>query len=335
MASLVERLERELDAAAGAGDSARYAAVLERVAQACCADPDLEDEFDMAQVYGELAMEYASLGRCDDALEAVDAALDAGLQPASDPRCLRAQVLMQGGRVDEAETLWAAVRAETPEDVWLYFYAGLEYGDVGAHATALEWLTEGLTRALRGDDPDDLVEPLTEMREYCLTSLGQSPDTLQELAATFLDDREELEEEPADDGSEFDDHHLAGPIAVAWFPAGDYEAAVAAWPALADSELIAGPGGPVPHAQYCRAMQDRLIAHAEAGVPALAVAPVRVEEFGAWCTEQGYPPDASESRADYATHLAAQAGVIAWPPGRNEACWCGSGRKYKKCCAAR
>ena len=25
---------------------------------------------------------------------------------------------------------------------------------------------------------------------------------------------------------------------------------------------------------------------------------------------------------------------IAWPPGRNQPCWCGSGRKYKKCCAA-
>ncbi|WP_223830437.1 SEC-C domain-containing protein [Nocardiopsis quinghaiensis] len=23
-----------------------------------------------------------------------------------------------------------------------------------------------------------------------------------------------------------------------------------------------------------------------------------------------------------------------WPPGRNEACWCGSGRKYKKCCGS-
>jgi uncharacterized protein YchJ len=26
--------------------------------------------------------------------------------------------------------------------------------------------------------------------------------------------------------------------------------------------------------------------------------------------------------------------VVAWPPGRNERCWCGSGVKYKKCCAA-
>jgi uncharacterized protein YecA (UPF0149 family) len=27
--------------------------------------------------------------------------------------------------------------------------------------------------------------------------------------------------------------------------------------------------------------------------------------------------------------------ILAWPPGRNQPCWCGSGPKYKKCCAAR
>lgn len=30
--------------------------------------------------------------------------------------------------------------------------------------------------------------------------------------------------------------------------------------------------------------------------------------------------------------LAAEAPSITWPPGRNDACWCGSGRKYKRCC---
>jgi hypothetical protein len=26
--------------------------------------------------------------------------------------------------------------------------------------------------------------------------------------------------------------------------------------------------------------------------------------------------------------------LMPWPPGRNEPCWCGSGRKYKKCCGS-
>ena len=40
---------------------------------------------------------------------------------------------------------------------------------------------------------------------------------------------------------------------------------------------------------------------------------------------------ASVIRVD-GSHVAAGE-AIAWPPGRNEPCWCGSGRKYKKCCA--
>ncbi|MFE3459325.1 SEC-C metal-binding domain-containing protein [Nocardiopsis aegyptia] len=26
--------------------------------------------------------------------------------------------------------------------------------------------------------------------------------------------------------------------------------------------------------------------------------------------------------------------LVPWPPQRNETCWCGSARKYKKCCGS-
>ena len=62
----------------------------------------------------------------------------------------------------------------------------------------------------------------------------------------------------------------------------------------------------------------------------------QVAPFTAWCAEQGRQPDSADARAEYGAHLAATAdpSLIAWPPARNEPCWCGSGRKYKKCCAA-
>ena len=125
-------------------------------------------------------------------------------------------------------------------------------------------------------------------------------------------------------------------VAVAWLPAGDYEHAVKLWPELAASDLITSPEGPLPHHLYCRAMQQRFLELSDAGLPGLVVAPVRVAPFTAWCTEQGEQPDDAEARATYAAQLAARAGpdLVAWPPGRNEPCWCGSGRKYKKCCAA-
>ena len=188
MTGLVDRLERELYAARTARprDSARYAAVLERVVRTCGADSEAAEAFDLAELYLELATEYQVLGRWEDALAAADAAVDAGLDMQPDPRCLRAEILMRAGRVAEAEPIWAAVRADTPDDVWLYNNAGLEYAHAGDHETALDWLTEGLRLALRTSDPERLVDQLADLRQVSLDSLGRPADALQEQAMTFL-----------------------------------------------------------------------------------------------------------------------------------------------------
>jgi tetratricopeptide (TPR) repeat protein len=341
MTSLVERLERELYAAATARprDAARYAAVLERAVRTYGSDPEAAEVFDLAELYFELATEYETLGRCEDALAAADAAVDAGIDSSPDSRCLRAEILMRAGRVAEAEPIWTAVRADTPEDVWLYNTAGLEYTHAGLHDVALDWLTDGLRLALRTGDPERLVDQLAELRQDNLDSLGQAADALQEQAAVFLREQDQARsrwlEEPGSAPTSGSDPGTVRAVASAWLPAGDYEQAVGLWPELADSELVAGPAGPLPHALYCRALQQRLVELSQIGIPGLVIAPVRVAPFTAWCTERGQQPD-SEARATYAAHLAATAdpGVVSWPPGRNQPCWCGSGRKYKKCCAA-
>ncbi len=138
-------------------------------------------------------------------------------------------------------------------------------------------------------------------------------------------------------GNQFDaEPGAVGAVALAWLPAGDYEQAVRLWPNFATSDRVAGPDGPLPHAEYCRTMEGILVDYSEAGIPGLVIAPIHVAPFTAWCAEQVHKPDSPESRAEYAAHLAATGdpGLIAWPPGRNQLCWCESGRKYKKCCAA-
>jgi hypothetical protein len=165
---------------------------------------------------------------------------------------------------------------------------------------------------------------------------------LQERAAVFLGGKQQARpaqspwlEESGPEPTSGAAPGAVGTVALAWLPVGDYEQAVGLWPELADSELVAGPDGPLPHRLYCRALQQQLVEFSHAGAPGLMIAAVRVAPFTAWCTEQGHQPD-STARAEYAAHLAAKAdpGVIAWPPGRNQPCWCGSGVKYKKCCAA-
>lgn len=335
--SLAADLLRELHAAdtARPHDAPRYVAVLERVIRASDTDPTIGETIDVDGLRLELSEQYQSLGRYDDALAVVDAAVAAGISMHPDVRCLRAEVLLRAGRIGEAEPIWAAVLADTPDDVWLYNNAGLEYAHAGEHEVAVGWLTDGLRLALRTGDPERLVDQLADLRQASLDHLGRPADDLQQQATNFLRSAEKPRTAPVESApAPALERGAAGAFVLAWFPAGDYERALTLWPDFAGSELVNGPDGHLPHDRYCRELQHKLVDYAEQGAPGLAVAPLRVQAFTAWCAEHGREPDSSDARAAYAAHLGTEVGVIRFPPGRNEPCWCGSGRKYKKCCAA-
>ena len=68
------------------------------------------------------------------------------------------------------------------------------------------------------------------------------------------------------------------------------------------------------------------------GVKRFALIPIQIDEYLAWCTEHDRDPQLSDTRASYSTMLLGRDIAEPWPPQRNEPCWCGSHRKYKKCC---
>ena len=112
-------------------------------------------------------------------------------------------------------------------------------------------------------------------------------------------------------------------LALGWFPAGEYEIARERWDDL--RELWTG----IPHDEYCRRIEATLRGWAARGTRPRLV-PIQIADYVAWCEDRGEDP--VEARAGYAAHMSQQG--MAWPPGRNEPCWCGSERKYKKCCGA-
>jgi uncharacterized protein YecA (UPF0149 family) len=57
-----------------------------------------------------------------------------------------------------------------------------------------------------------------------------------------------------------------------------------------------------------------------------------VDGLQAHAEESGHDPGSGEARSSYAATLLQAGDAVVWPPGRNEPCWCGSERKYKKCC---
>ena len=122
-----DRVHREIRRSA-AGPPEAYAQVLERALAACEADPAADGYLDVLELHDELADAYDRLGRVEDALRHADVLVDRGYQSAPDPRCRRAEILTRHGRADEAAAIWDEVVRDTPDDVWLYNNAGLEYG---------------------------------------------------------------------------------------------------------------------------------------------------------------------------------------------------------------
>jgi hypothetical protein len=114
---------------------------------------------------------------------------------------------------------------------------------------------------------------------------------------------------------------------LAWFPAGDYEEAIARWPSLAEDWEDQS------HDEYCRRFQWELLRLSSYGVPMCAVAPIRLADYLTWCEREGLDAETPATRAHYAAELTRRGEVIPWSPRRNDPCWCGSGRKYKRCCA--
>ena len=118
-------------------------------------------------------------------------------------------------------------------------------------------------------------------------------------------------------------------LALAWFPADEYPDALRRWPELTAEGAAKGA---VEHAAYNLALERTLRGYADAGLTRLAISPIRITAFLAWCADRGSDPATPSARAHYSADLARRHGAIAWPPARNQPCWCGSGRKYKQCC---
>ena len=139
--------------------------------------------FDVAAWSEDLADSYLALGRVDDAVQAIGDATRRGYAEGAEMLCELAEKLMRSGHEPQARPLWQQARAGYPDDVWVYVQAGIEYGDLGDHAGALEWLTTGLELALRTGDPEGALEQLRPLRASCLAALGRPADEIEQHAA--------------------------------------------------------------------------------------------------------------------------------------------------------
>jgi tetratricopeptide (TPR) repeat protein len=186
VSELEQRINEILDRATAAGDDhAKRAAALEECLQLARARDDADEWFEITAFWSEeLAESYLALGRVEDAIQTIRTAAREGHGDGAEMLCDLAETLMRSGREPQARPLWEEARADFPDDIWTYVQAGIEYGDIGDHATALAWLTPGMELALQTGDPESALEQLVPLRSSCLFALGHKPDDLQARAAS-------------------------------------------------------------------------------------------------------------------------------------------------------
>jgi tetratricopeptide (TPR) repeat protein len=294
----------------------------------------------MPECYADLAQSFNRQGRYDDAIAAMERAIEHGWDGRPDGRSDIAEFHLRAGRAEQAATIWAQLKNDDPGDVWLYNAAGLSYSEIGEHQLAIAWLGEGIELAMRTGDPEGIAAQLSDVRRRSLHALRREPDELEQRVDPFLEqwrthEREHRSRHTLLGSPETPPMLLDAPtppstpggetaIALSWFPRGEYKQAIERWPSLAED------WADVPHADYCRRLDGHIKWMRTHGIHIRAIAPIVVDDFVAWCEERAEDPE--QARAQYAADRMATGKTISWPPARNEPCWCGSLRKYKKCC---
>jgi hypothetical protein len=187
--------------------------------------------------------------------------------------------------------------------------------------TAEEWLTEALDAvavdAMDLDDEEDhavaLVAELAQARHELRHDLGRDHDKYDELADQF-------------ESAAHDDEDEEG--ALIFWPEADFARIQERWP-----DLVSEYGE--NWEAYRTQVERDLVEASEAGYIGLALVAGSYDGLTAYLAEHGGDANDPDVLDAYAEQVETTSGVLPWPPGRNDDCWCGSDLKYKKCCYLR
>ncbi len=256
----------------------------------------------------------------------------AGGDPDSYPRAFRAGLLLRLGRADEAMAELTALRPSLSEDADAvsYLSEGLEAG--GCAEIAEQWLTEVLVaelqrlRALDSERRQPAYEQamavafaLALERHEVRRNLDLPHDEHDRLADLLMDAMHHV---LSDDEQDYE-----GTALLLW-PQPEFGQVLLRWPVLTEEYGHTWD-------EYRTRVQRDLVLWSESGCPGLALLAGTAGELAYYADHNGGDPTDPRIRQGYAQHLEEHSQTTAWPPGRNQECWCGSALKYKKCCLPR
>jgi tetratricopeptide (TPR) repeat protein len=291
-------------------DTYRHAPTLEEAEQALealerCAYDDAPPIGDLYDELAEIAAENENFGL---AVRAQRRAVELGCEMPTLGREMLGWYLMKDGRRTAGEAEFDALRREVGDDPEVLVTLGHARADAGDERAALAAYDEALAAAKEVGDAW-VIDRARAERRFSREELGLSEDE---------DDR--LAPRPLDEPSRREDVSLA----VSWFPRSEHRAALDEWPELEEDLADAD--------RYCRGIEQHLRELVAASGQRPSVAPLTVKELTAYSESEGLDPAGGKTRARLAADMNRRSQTIHWPPGRNDLCWCGSARKYKRCC---
>lgn len=326
---------------------------------------------DREELLREAAEAWRDAGEHERALAVYQRLLDPESGGCREPDVVdawRINTLWDAGREEEARAAAASFRGRHPRDATAWSLVAEVFEAANDMVTAAEWYTTGVTHALGvgapvtadvvgdsrdsfgleelligrhrvrrllgepHDDWDDVADELHERRASPV--LGRvrpldelhDPLRLKRLAEGGPDALQaEIEELAGETGEE--ERATTGPMktCVLFWPPDEFARLLERRPFVADAYGD-------DHTEHLRQVEGTLRELSDQGATRLAVGRATVRGLEAHVEERGGSPDAPAARSGYAAELARRGEAADWPPPRNGPCWCGSARKYKKCC---
>jgi hypothetical protein len=240
-----------------------------------------------------------------------------------------AELLLRAGHEEEGLTFLESLRPAMATQVMASTEIAEALESDERSETAVEWLTAALEEAIRAGQDLDVESPEAAVNAAVIYENAALRHRLRENLGLDHDDYDtlfhELEQSLAEEEA---------PDAQLFWPEADFEQLRAAWPSIAEAWEPAWD----EHRLGIETAMQQWWGQGATDVVLLVGSAEALTAFAA--REQlslADPDDLDDAEQGYLDGLAEDEQAVRqpWPPRRNEACWCGSGAKYKKCCQIR
>jgi tetratricopeptide (TPR) repeat protein len=288
---------------------------------------------------GEILLEAADkwerAGEVDRAVALLEQVLTLGGDDAGFARHSLARIRFEQGADAGA---WAQLHALEQDESSAVASAGLVaelLEERGEYEAALAWFDRaiGAEEAARiSADPESAglatAIPLFG-RQRCREKLGLPVDDLDRAADAADRHRRELFsrlERASSRSSVVDPSARPSRVQMLVWQRDELQRAMQRWPEVFTQEDVEGH-----HAAVERWLQE--LTNEQHGGPITLISG-SADGFADYLQRAGGDPAEESVRLGYSAQVLDIGRTISWPPGRNHPCWCGSTRKYKKCCGA-